>query len=167
MRVISSSYRTDIESQNGTDVDLIFATITHPILDSPRCVNSDVVNYIFNGVTFFGVGVAVSLVTDDDSPPKATFLLEAVDRRLTASVLSIYTAPQVQIQVLRRSDFDNLIPRNPIGTPTVQYNAPIMFLRNVQWNDVQMSGDLSSYDLTARSWPNSTTNPIDTPALFR
>lgn len=167
MRVISSTYRTDIESQNGTDVDLIFATITHPLLDGPRCVNSDVADYLYNGNTFFGVGAAISLVSDDDSPPRAQFNVEVVDRRLSAALLAISDAPAIAIQLLRRTDFDNSIPRNPLATPTVQYNAPMLFLRNVQWNAVTMSGDLGSYDLTTESWPNNRTTPTDTPALFR
>jgi len=166
-RSLSSGFRTEIENPNAQDVIVIFATVSHPTFDTPFYVCNDVQNYVYNGNTFSGVGFNISLVTDDDNPPQAKGCIPNVDRRIGEALLSTAIAPQIKIELLVGSDFDNSTPRQPIGTPTPEYTAPSLFLRNVQWDANVLSGDLLSYDLTTEPWPAIRTTPSATPALFR
>jgi hypothetical protein len=167
MRTISAAFRDELEAVNSQDVIVAFATITHPTLDGPITVNSDITDYVYNGLTYLGVGFQLSLVSDDDSPPQARVGIENVDRRIGEALLGISDAPQIQLQLLKKSDFNNATPRVALGTPTVEYSAPILFLRNVQWDAQQISGDLLSYDLTSEPFPKIRCTPSVTPALFR
>lgn len=167
MRTISVSFRNEIEATNGVDVVVMMATITHPALDGPICVNSDVADYNYNGVVYYGVGFDLSFVSDDDNPPQAKVSIENVDRRLGEALLGISEAPRIMLQLVRKSDFDESNPRNAIDTPTVEYTAPLMFLRNEQWDAQTVSADLASYDISTEPWPAIRTTPSTTPALFR
>jgi hypothetical protein len=174
MRTISAGFRDEIESSNGQDVLIIFATITHPTLDGPICVNSDITDYVYNSPTgdgtsrtYFGTGISLSFLSDDDNPPQAKVTVPNVDRRIGEAVLNADDAPQIKIELLVKSDFDNSTPRNPIGTPTPEYTAQLMFLRNVQWDAMQFTADILSYDISTEPWPAIRTTPSTTPALFR
>jgi uncharacterized protein DUF1833 len=167
MRILSSTFIDDIQSTNATDIIVILATITHPTLDGPITVNSDVANYSYNGYTYYGTGIGISLISDDESPPQAKVTVPNVDRRIGEALLSISDAPQIRLELVKRSDFDSSNPRVALDGLTVEYTAPLMFLRNVQWNAQQLTADLLSYDLTSEPWPKIRTTPIVTPALFR
>jgi len=167
MRTISATFRDEIESTNGQDVVIIFATITHPALAVPICVNSDVADYVYNGNTYFGTGISISFVSDDDNPPQAKVTVPNVDRRIGEAVLAMTDAAQIKLELLVKSDFDNSTPRNPIGTPAPEYVAQLMFLRNVQFDAMQFTADILSYDITTEPWPAIRTTPAVTPALFR
>ena len=167
MRTITAGFRDEIESTNGQDVIVIFATVSLPSLETPFYVNSDVTDYVYNGVTYYGVGFSMSFLTDDDNPPQAKVAIPNVDRRIGEALLSITDAPQLAIVLLTKSDFTNDTPRQQIGTPTPEYTAPLMFLRNVQWDAMQFTADVLSYDIASEPWPRIRTTPADTPALFR
>lgn len=167
MRTISAGFRNEIESTNGQDVIVIFATVNHPSLEGPFYVNSDVTDYVYNGNTYLGVGFSMSFLSDDDSPPQAKVTIPNVDRRIGEAVLNISDSPTIRIELLVKSDFTNDTPRQPIGSPSPEYVAPLLFLRNVTFDAMQFTADIMSYDISTEPWPKIRTTPSDTPALFR
>lgn len=166
-RTLTAGFRDEIESTNGQDVLVIFATITHASLEVPFYVNSDVADYVYGGNTFLGTGFQLSFLSDDENPPQAKATIPNVDRRIGAALLAISDSPQIKIELLVKSDFTDALPRQPIGTPLPEYVAPLLFLRNTQWDAQQMTADIFSYDITSEPWPKIRTTPTDTPALFR
>ena len=167
MRTITAGFRDDIESANSEDVTIFFAIVSHPWLETPFYVNSDIVDYVLDGITYFGAAFSISFISDDDQPPSAKVAIQNVDRRIGEALADITDAPQIAIQLYTKSDFTDSVPRQPIGTPISEYNAPLMFLRNIQWDAGQFTADLVSYDLTTEPWPAIRTTPDVTPALFR
>jgi len=167
MRTISAGFRDEIESTNGQDVIVIFATITHPALESPIYVCSDIVDYVYGGNTYRGAGFSISFVSDDENPPQAKVTLPNVHRKIGEALLAISDAPQIGLRLLVKSDFTDDDPRQPIGSPSPEYIAAALFLRNVQWDASQFTGDIFSYDISTEPWPKIRTTPTDTPALFR
>jgi len=167
MRTLGTSFRTAIEASNSSEVVLIFATITHPTLVSPIYVNSDIKNYVLGGNTFLGTAMSVSLLSDQISAPSAKISIPNVDRAIGEAVLGLRTSPQIKLEVYARSDFDNSDPRVAIGTPVVEYSAPLLFLRNVSCDALGFTADLNSYDLSSEPWPaiRSTKNRL--PGLYR
>lgn len=167
MRTLAGSFRAAIESSNSSEVVLIFATITHPTLIAPIFVNSDIKNYVLGGNTYFGTAMSVSLLSDQISAPSAKISIPNVDRAIGEAVLALRTSPQIKLEVYARSDFDTSDPRVAIGTPTVEYSAPLLFLRNVSCDALGFTADLNSYDLSSEPWPaiRSTKNRL--PGLYR
>jgi len=167
MRTISADFRDDVESTNGGDVAVWFFTITHPDLETPLYFNSDIVDYVYGGNTFKGTGCGMPLLTDDENPPQAKFTVPNVDRIIGETVLAISDAPRFSIQVMARSDFDDSNPRQPVGTPTIEYEADYLYLRNVSCDAWQLTADIVSYDVTTEPWPKIRATPDYLPALFR
>src|SRR5271157_4667690 len=128
MRTLAAGFRTSIESSNTDEVALIFVTITHPTLDGPIYLNSDIANYLLNGNTYLGAALTISLMSDEKTAPKAKISIPNVNRAIGEAVLGLVTSPQIQMQVYAKSDFTNDSTRIPVGTPTVEYSAPLLLL---------------------------------------
>lgn len=167
MRTLANTFRTSIESSNSSEVVLIFATITHPDLDSTIYLNSDITDYVLNGNTYLGVAFSCSLLTDQIGMPQAKISIPNVDRRIGESVLVLKSSPQIKLEVYAKSDFSDAIPRVAIGTPSVAYSAPALFLKNVSCDAVGYSADLNSYDLSSEPYPAARSTRERLPGLYR
>ena len=167
MRTLSGGLRDTLEATGPTDILVIFATIYHPSLLVPITVNTDIVDYNYNGHIHSGAAFEISFPSDDDSLPQAKVMVPNVDRRIGETILSITDAPRIKIELLVASDFDTSTPRQPIGTPTPEYVAPELYLRNIQCDAVQFTADIFGQDLTTEPWPKVRTTPEFTPSLFR
>lgn len=165
-RALSTSFRTTLESSNASDLAIIFATVTHPDLETAVTVNSDIMDYVLGGVTFLGAAFNVSLLQDDDAPPVGKVSIPNVDRAIGEAVQLLSTPPKLKLEIYPRSDFDNANPRTPLGTPSVQYSADGLFLRNISCDALGFTADLSTYDIASEPWPaiRSTVNRL--PGLF-
>lgn len=166
-RAIASTLRTQLEASNSSETVLIFATITHPDLLVPITLCSDIKDYVYNGYTYLGAAFSIMLLSDDVNPPTAKASIPNVDQRIGAAVLGTATSPRIKLEVLAKSDFTDDSPRVPIGTPTVDYSAPDLFLRNVTCDVLGFTADIYSYDLASEPWPSIRTTPDRTPALYR
>jgi hypothetical protein len=166
-RDLSPDFRDAIEASQTTETVVIFALIEHADLAEPIAVNSDTVDYIYNGIVYYGCAFALSLLTDDDQPPRAQASVENVDERIGNAIRTLADTPTIKIEILVKSDFDDEIPRNPIGTPGVEYSAPFLKLRNVKGNALELTGDLVGYDPTAEPHPAVRSTQDKLPGLYR
>lgn len=167
MRTIASTFRTELEASNSSEVVLVFATVTHPDLDVALCFNSDVKNYLYNGQLFLGVAFSISLLSDDINPPQAKVSIPNVDRSIGEAVLGLSTSPRIKIEVFAKSDFTDDDPRVPVGTPIVEYSAPSLFLKNISCDALGFTADIYSYDLASEPWPSIRSTPERLPGLYR
>ena len=167
MRTVAGPFRTAIESSNSSEAVLIFATITHPDLFAPIYFNSDIKNYVLGGNTYLGTAMSVSLLSDQTNAPSAKISIPNVDRAIGEAVLELRTSPQIKLEVHARSDFDGSDPRVAIGTPTAEYSAPLLFLRNVSCDALGFTADLNSYDLSSEPWPAIRSTKDRLPGLYR
>lgn len=167
MRIITAAFRDAIESSNSSEVVMIFATITHPTLVTPICVNSDIKDYVLGANKFLGTAMSVSLLSDQINAPSAKISIPNVDRRIGNAVLGLRTSPVIKLEVYARSDWDTSDPRVPNGTPIAEYTAPFLFLRNVTCDALGFIADINSYDLSSEPYPSQRTTKNRTPALFR
>jgi hypothetical protein len=165
-RALTTAFRTNVEASNTDEIGIIFATVSHPGLEEPLPVNSDVVDFVLGGTTYKGVAFSASLLTDDDQPPVGKISIENVDRVIGEAVQLLSTAPAVKVEVYARSDFDNSTPRMPIGTPTPQYTAQGLFLRNINGDVLGITADLGTYDIANEPWPATRSTMQKLPALF-
>jgi hypothetical protein len=167
MRVITADFRDTLEAQASTDVIVIFATITHPELSEPITVNSDVVDYVYGGYTYRGCAFALSLLSDDEQPPRAQVSIENVDQAIGNAIRAIADSPSIHVQIMVKSDFTDDDPRAAIGTPNVEYDAPYLKLRNVKVDAMTITADIVGYDLTTEPWPAIRSTQDRLPGLYR
>lgn len=167
MRTLAAGFRTTLESSSSSEVVLIFVTITHRSLEGPIYINSDIMDYVYNGNTFLGAALTISLLTDDIQPPRAKISIPNVSRKIGEAILGISDPPQIKMEVFAKSDFTNANPRVAVGTPTVEYSAPLLLLRNVTCDPISITADITSYDLSTEPWPSIRSTQERLPGLFR
>lgn len=174
-RSLSSDFRSELESSRSGEILVIFATITHKDLLVPIRVNSDLVDYVYQGNTVFGAAFAITLMSDTDQFPRAQVSInnienESIDdtgRTVGEAIRSLTTSPRIDIQLFAASDFNEGNPRTPIGTPTIEYQALYLKLRNVKCDVNTMSADLVGNDLSTEPWPSIRSTKDRLPGLFR
>lgn len=167
-RDISTGFRDQIEGSQTTETIVIFATLEHRELEVPICVNSDIVDYFDNDAQrFYGTALTLSLLTDDDQPPRAQCSIENVDERIGDAVLALSDSPTIKIEIMVKSDFDDAVPRNPLATLEPEYSAPFLKLRNVKCDVLQLTGDLMGYDTTSEPHPAIRSTQDKLPGLYR
>lgn len=167
-RNVSLSFRHAAESNFSEEVDLVFLTISHPNLIEPIQVVWDTEDFVYGGDTFIGFPFDISLLSDDDQPPKATLTIQNVDPRIGDTIRKLRTAPRLKIELLSSTDFDLTVePRVEIGTPNVVYMADKLFLTNVRVDPIAVSGDIVGWDYLQRVWPGVRARQDIFPGLFR
>lgn len=168
MRNITASFRKAAESQFGPDANLCFLTLTHPLVVDAIRVVWDGANFTYGGKAFTGFEFDITLLSDDENPPKASLGIQNADQAIVEVVRSLATPPRIKIELLSSVDFDlSVTPRVPIGTPTVIYSVAHLFLINVGGDVLELTGDLMGWDYLQRVWPGPRALQRDFPGLFR
>ncbi len=169
MRTLSTAFRTSLEASANPDAVMVFATITHATLADPIRVVNDIVDYQWQGNRFTGVPFMIELLSDTDAPPTAKSRMQNVNGVIGQAVLGLVSSPRIQLDILASSDFadpvDNL--RVEIGSPTAEYSAPRLRLRNVSGDAMMVEGELYSFDLSREPYPVIRTTKDRLPGLYR
>lgn len=183
MRALSTGYRNEIEASSSGEVTLVFITVTHADLDTPvRLVSEDengvsyndglIINYNKGGNLFLGCPFALELLTDDERPPRGRITMADPERRIGIGILPLVDSPRLKIEVVALSDYvegtyDGNNARSPSGTPTVQYTADHLFLRNVSGDAMTVEAEIASYDMVGEPWTYIRATQDRLPGLFR
>lgn len=165
MRTLTAAFRTELESPQSGELPITFATITHPDLLNPIWVNNDIVDYVYNGNTYLGTAFEIARLNDDEQQPRVRFAINNVDQSIGELFLGFRSAPAVKIELFARSDFTEDIPRVAVGTPTVQFSAAHLLLRNISGDVMTISGELCGQDFAREPWPAIRSTPDIMPAL--
>lgn len=169
MRSLSTPFRNSLEASANGDAALLFATISHPSLTGPIRVVNDIVDYVWGGETFYGLPFMMEFLSDGDRPPSGKLTIQNIDRRIGQAIIKLDVSPGIQIDVLPSSDFGAAVAgvRTEIGTPTAEYSAPRLRLRNVTGDAMAIEGELWSYDLSREPYPAVRSTKDRLPGLFR
>lgn len=168
MRTLATATRAAIEREASPDALLAFLTITHPALAYPIRVVSDVVDYVWSGLTYTGLPFEISAVTDDESAPSSEIRVQNVDRRIGAALRALPDRAAVRLDVLSSADFDlSVEPRAEVGTAAPIYGFAYFELVDVTANAVEITGRLFLRDPTQEPWPGIAATQSRLPGLFR
>lgn len=167
MRNLTATMRNSLEAMQAEDVIVIMAKIYSPELDNSIYINSDVVDYIYNDFHYIGWAFQMSFLNDDDELPRAKMSIPNVDRILGESLLALTLPLRLKIELVLRSDFNDDVPRRPVGTPNAEYVAPELFLRNISCDVMNITADISSFDLSAEPFPRIRSTQNLLPGLYR
>lgn len=182
MRDLTTTSRVQSQAQFADEVFLWFATISHADLaDDIRVVseglgsisykNGAIVNYQFNGLLYLGCPFRLDWISDDGSPPRGKVTVPDPDRTIGAEVLLLTDSPQIKFELAKLSDYGNSFGTNnmrlPISTVTVEVTADFFFLRNVSGDSMQVSADLTTYDVSVEPWPKTRATVDRLPWLVR
>lgn len=167
-RNINLSIRKELEAQFTPEANLIFLTITHPLMGSTIRVVNDTKNFIYGGNTFIGFPFDIQILSDDEKPPKAQLAIQNVDSQIGEAIRSLITPPRLKLELLSTLDFNIAVdPRTEIGTAAVAYSFDKGFLTNVKVDFLTVSADIVGWDFMQRVWPAVRATQTLFPGLFR
>lgn len=104
-RNIPVSFRQTAEASYNEDVDLCFVTITHPTLSEAIRVVWDTKDFILNGNVYVGFPFDITILSDDDQPPKAQLTIQNVDRLIGEAIQNLRSPPRIRIELASTKDF--------------------------------------------------------------
>lgn len=167
-RTIRSTTRIALESSQTDDAYIYFLTFSHPDLADDIRITSDRpgYDYVLNGKTWYSYGVSVAMLTDDENPPRTQLKLTNADRRIGSLLQGLSTPLNVAMDIYPKSDFTDDNPRVAVSTPVSEYPASNFFLRNVECNVIEITGEVVGYDLATEPYPAINTTPDNAPALY-
>jgi len=115
-RNVTLSFRKEAEAQFSNEADLCFLTISHGTLAVPIRVVWDTKDFVYGGNTFTGFPFDITILSDDESPPKAQLAIQNIDSRIGETIRSLSTPPRLKIELLSTLDFNiTTDPRTEIG----------------------------------------------------
>jgi len=113
-------------------------------------------HYQQNGDLFIAYPFELTLPDDrQGSAPRARLVIDNVSREIAQLIRSINTPPSVAIEVVRIDDTDS-----------VEISLPMFRLRNVTWNVLSVSGDLTIDEIEREPFPQRRFTPAEYPGLF-
>lgn len=154
-RPLSTAFRRELEEPRSTEFIVILLTISDTSLKEPIRVANDTVSYIYNGDTYVGFPFEMELLDDTIRLPTGRIRIQNVDRQIGEAILALTDPPTLTITVLASSDFGPISngAREPLGTPTVEYEATNLIFNNISVNVTEVTGELGSFDMTNEPWP--------------
>lgn len=125
---------------------------TPPII---RVVNN-LTDITSNGNVYTAFPFDIVLPDDtDDKDYVARLTIDNVSREITQSLRQISEPPTITISVIRAADPD-----------TIELALPNFTMRNVSWDELSITADLSVESLISEPYPHILFEPVRFPALF-
>jgi len=152
---ITNSFKEAAYLQETDDVFLVLLTITHDDITPIRVVNNNE-NITSDSNLFVAYPFEITLPdSTGDGTPSAQLVIDNVSREIAESIRNISTAPKVTISVIRAADPD-----------TIEITFAPFTLRNVKWDMMKVSGDLSMEDIALEPFPIGQFSPAQFQGLF-
>lgn len=167
-RSLSTTFRSNIEDPHADDPAVVFLTFSHDDWADDYRFCWDTKDFVLDGETYLGFPFALELLTDSEDAPSGRLAVQNVDRMIGEAVRDLTDSPTLQIDVYAASDWDlTADPRTPLGTPTLQYSAANLYLREVSVDVAAVEAFLRSWDFVREPWPSKRATQTDLSGLYR
>jgi len=155
-RSLSSSFLEALYSERTNEVFLVLLSIAHAdLVETIRVVNNTE-NITSSGVEYTAFPFTLSLPDDiEDQLPAVTLSIDNVDRSIVEAVRTINSPATVSLSVVLASDPD-----------TVEIGPITLTMRQVEYDQLTVSGTLQPADLLSEPFPQGRFSPNRYPGLF-
>lgn len=162
MRQLSPNLRRALEEPRSQEYVVVLLRIEHETIANPILVANDVINYVYNGETYFGFPFEIELVGDGAQVPRGQLRIQNVDRQIGEAVLNLTTPPRLSILLFAQSDFaeaqavgdgvyeDTRFENEGI---TPEYEANHLIFGSISVNAMDVTGEIVSFDMSNEPWP--------------
>lgn len=167
-RSLSASFRRELEKQTSAEVILLFAEITHASLSDPIRIVSDTKDFSYNGYTWIGFPCDITIPDDTDSWPRAKLEFQNVDPMQCYKLRDMVNPPRVSLTMLTLSSFNTtVVPRTPLSTPPIEWQALHLYLTDVEVDAMMVSGTLRGLDYSQENYPGIRATQNRCPGLYK
>lgn len=168
MRVVDPEIRRRLEEVDSSDVLLAFVVVEHENFSEPLRVVNDVVDYTMGGELYTGILFGFKLLPDGEENPSTDVVLSNVDRRIGRALRPLSGRARVSLSIYSSADWDlSVIPRVPVGTPSLIYSFNRFELVEVDHNETEVTGKLILRDPTQEQWPGISVTKERCPGAWR
>lgn len=156
MTDVSDNFRAAINAQETGEEFIFLATITHPDLPAPLRINDSVRNIISRGENYLAHFLTAAVIDQDpDRSPQAEFTVSNIDRTMVVALRSTAIPPIITLELIRASEPD-----------LVEMNMENLELKNINYDEMVIRGDLIPRRLKARKAIDYYFSPTVAPGLF-
>lgn len=167
-RAIDAALQGALENESAPWALLAFVTLSHPSLQEPLRLVSDVVDYIKGGVTFSGMPFSFRPLTDDDRAGQAELLVANVSRQISRAVDGLDVRPEVTLEICSSADFDlGADPRAEIGTAATVYSYAGFEVTEIDVDALEARARVALRDIDSEPFPYIRATEARCPGLFR
>lgn len=160
--------RMVLEAEQSPHALLAFLTITHPGLDQPIRVVSDVMDYQVDGLLWSGRPFGHRLLSDGEGTARTQLVIQNVDRRIGATLRRATDRAKLRLEIRSSADFDlSVDPRLEVVSNPPIYSFLDLYLINVQADALQIVGDVQGADYSAEPFPGIRATQDRFPGHFR
>ena len=156
-RNTSTTLRAAVTAEETSEAFLILLDIYHADMspDTIRFINN-YTDIISNGETYTAYPFSITIPSDlEDSLPRVQLTIDNVSRMIMDEIRTLTSAPTVSISVILASD-PHTIEAGPFETK----------LRNADYNENSITGDLQTDDILNEPYPGIYYTPANFPGLF-
>ena len=167
-RIIDAAVLAGLEAPETPDALLAFLTITHPGLNTPLRVVSDVMNYLVDGETYIGMPFDYRTLSDSEAAATTEIRIQNVDRKIGDILRKIKARAKLRLEFRSSADFDlSLDPREEFGSGSVIGAFDQFDLVDVSVNAIEITGRVMLRDYSQETWPGTRATQSRCPGLFR
>jgi hypothetical protein len=167
-RTLSSQALRACFAEETEDYPILLLTITHEELDEPIYISSDATQRISStdeeilygtvsrGTNFYFAPFQMQLPNiSSDSAPRSRFSIDNVKRILVPIIRSFSTPPTISMELVWSFDVD-----------TVDVEFPGFQIREVEYDDMAVSGEMNVDHLVDEPFPCGVFGPAEFPGVF-
>ena len=170
-RLVPTEVVRELNRQDSSEFYVLFLTISHPLLADAIRVVSDPRDFELDEKIHIGFVFDIRLLSDNEAAPFAQLTIQNIDKRIPAAILESNAPARVHIQVFASSEFNldekPCTEKNGPGSAIHVYNAPQLFLTEVEADAMQITARIVSWDYTQELWPGMMATKTRFPGLFR
>lgn len=170
-RTLPAAVLREVNRQDSAEFYVVFLTIAHPALSDAIRVVSDPRNFMLDGHEHIGFLFDIRLLTDNEAAPFSQLTIQNIDKKIPEGILSAVAPARVHIQVFAGSEFNldetPCTEKNGPGSAVYTYNAPQLFLTEIETDSMTVTARIVSWDYTQELWPGMMATKTRFPGLFR
>lgn len=170
-RSVPTAVLRELNRQESADFFVVFLDIAHPALSDTIRVVSDPRNFVLDGNEYVGFQFDIRLLSDNEAAPFSQLTIQNINKKIPEGILSAVSPARVHIRVFSGTEFNldetPCTEKNGPGSAVYTYNAPQLFLTEVEADAMQITARIVSWDYTQELWPGMMATKNRFPGLFR
>lgn len=177
-RNLSTDFTREILAGERTARFLIFLTLSHRDITNIRVVRDCTVEdpatltsvpYRYGGNDYQSFLFDFAFVSDTDRTAATALRIQNVSRKIGQALDAISEPIRLSCMIFSSSDFalnGSKTLMLPVGSPTPEVEWPLAYIRNVEWDRVNVTADVKGFDVSRIPYPSIRATPANAPGLY-
>lgn len=153
MKVLPAATKVLLEAEESVEDVVVLVNIIHA--DGIIRLANAVINITSQGNLYVGFPFSIGFPQVSETNSRGQIQVVNVDVRIGQFLLSLRSPPRIEIIVVSSVDFN-----------TYLVHLRGLWLRNIRGNPIQVSADITTWDMATEPWPSRRVVSSNYPAVF-